>query len=37
MALKEMEKGKAVGVDDIPSEFLIEGGGGSRVGNRHFR
>ena len=27
-ALKEMKKGKAVGVDDIPSEFLIEGGGG---------
>ena len=25
-ALKEMEKGKAVGEDDIPSEFLIEGG-----------
>ena len=26
VALKEMKKGKAVGVDDIPSEFLTEGG-----------
>ena len=30
-ALKEMKKGKAVGVDDIPSEFLIEGGGEEEV------
>ena len=30
-ALKKMKKGKAVGVDDIPSEFLIEGGGEKEV------
>ena len=32
-----MKKGKAVGVDDIPSKFLTDEGGGPRMVNRNFQ
>ena len=32
-----MKKGQAVGVDDIPSKFLMDRGGGSRMVNINFQ